>query len=203
MGTTIISNENATIAARIRARDPVALQAVVREHLPMLLRAARASGLSTDRAEDVVQETMLTFIARAHDFDGRACVRTWMYGILLKKVAHAFHARRRAEETEEIDNIVEACFDETGRWVRAPRRSDARADTERVRSWLAECLEHLPERRRLAFVLKEVEELSTDEVCRILGVMPSNLGVLLFRARNGLRQCLEAKGLRGRDDANL
>lgn len=169
----------------------------------MLLRAARASGLSADRAEDVVQETMLTFIARAHDFDGRARVRTWMYGILLKKVAHAQAATHRADATEQIDDVVEARFNTTGQWVRPPRGPDARADTQRVRTWLAECLEQLPERRRLAFVLKEVEGLETDEVCKILEVMPNNLGVLLFRARNGLRECLEAKGLRGRDDADL
>lgn len=195
--------EDAAMTARIRARDPAALQAVVGQHLPMLLRAARASGLPIDRAEDVVQETMLTFIERAHDFDGRACVRTWMYGILLKKIARARGAARRADETEQIDEVVEARFDETGRWIRPPRGPDARADAERVRSWLAGCLEHLPERRRLAFVLKEVEQLPTDEICKILGVVPNNLGVLLFRARNGLRECLEAKGLRGRHDADL
>ena len=203
MRLAAVTGEDAAITARIRSRDPAALQSVVREHLPMLLRAARASGLSADRAEDVVQETMLTFIARAHDFDGRACVRTWMYGILLKKIAHAQAATRRADATEQIDDVVEARFNTTGQWVRPPRGPDARADTERVRTWLAGCLEQLPERRRLAFVLKEVEELATDEICKILEVMPNNLGVLLFRARNGLRECLEAKGLRGRDDADL
>lgn len=187
----------------IRARDPETLQSVVREHLPMLLRAARAAGLPPDRAEDVVQETLLTFMARAHEFDGRAKVRTWLYGILLKKQAHAFEAVRRSQETEEIDEIVEARFDETGRWARPPRGPGAGADAERVRAWLAECLEDLPDRRRLAFVLREVEELPTAEVCKVLEVTPNNLGVLLFRARNGLRECLETKGLRSRHDAEL
>jgi RNA polymerase sigma-70 factor (ECF subfamily) len=189
--------------ARIRARDPDTLQGVVREHLPMLFRAARAAGLSPDQADDAVQETLLTFLTRAHEFDGRARVRTWLYGILLKKTARAFESVRRSQETEEIDEIVEARFDETGRWVRPPRGPDAGADAERVRAWLADCLEGLPDRRRLAFVLREVEELPTEEVCKILEVTANNLGVLLFRARNGLRECLEIKGLRGRDDAEL
>ncbi len=189
--------------ALIRARDPETLQSVVREHLPMLLRAARAAGLPPDRAEDAVQETLLTFIARAHEFDGRAKVRTWLYGILLKKQARSFEALRRSQETEEIDEIVEARFDETGRWVRPPCGPGAGADAERIRAWLTECLEGLPERRRLAFVLREVEELATDEVCKVLEVTPNYLGVLLFRARNGLRECLEVKGLRSRHDAEL
>jgi RNA polymerase sigma-70 factor (ECF subfamily) len=195
--------EDAQRTALIRARDPETLQSVVREHLPMLLRAARAAGLPQDRAEDAVQETLLTFLTRAHEFDGRAKVRTWLYGILLKKQARAFESVRRSQETEEIDEIVEARFDETGRWARPPRGPDTGADAERVRAWLAECLEGLPDRRRLAFVLREVEELPTAEVCKVLEVTPNNLGVLLFRARNGLRECLEGKGLRGRDDADV
>ncbi|MBA3584180.1 MAG: sigma-70 family RNA polymerase sigma factor [Gemmatimonadetes bacterium] len=189
--------------ALIRARDPEILQSIVREHLPMLLRAARATGLPSDRAEDAVQETLLTFVTRAHEFDGRAKVRTWLYGILLKKQARAFESARRVQETEEIDELMEARFDETGRWSRPPRGPDAGADAERIRAWLAECLEGLPDRRRVAFVLREVEELPTDEVCKVLEVTPNNLGVLLFRARNGLRECLELKGVRGRDDAEL
>ena len=73
----------------------------------------------------------------------------------------------------------------------------------RVRAWLDDCLEALADRRRSAFVLREVEELPTDEICKILEVTPNNLGVLLFRARNGLRECLEAKGLRSRHDADV
>lgn len=169
----------------------------------MLLRAARAAGLPPDRAEDVVQDTLLTFLTRAHEFDGRARVRTWLYGILLKKQARAFQALRRAQETDEIDEIVEARFDNAGRWARPPRGPDAGADAERVRGWVGECLEDLPDRRRLAFVLREVEELPTDEVCKVLEVTANNLGVLLFRARNGLRECLEAKGIRSHDDADL
>jgi len=187
----------------IRVRDPEILQAVVKANLPMLLRAARGAGLSEDRAEDVVQETLLTFLARAEEFDGRARVRTWLYGILLKKISRAFEGVRRAQETEEIDQVVEARFSDTGRWAQPPRGPDAGGDRERVRGWLLECLDGLPDRRRQAFVLREVEGLSTEEVCKVLEVSPNNLGVLLFRARNGLRECLETKGLRGRHDADL
>lgn len=198
-----MSIEDPKLTRTICARQPDVLRAVVREHLPMLLRAARASGLPLDRAEDAVQETFLTFLRRAHEFDGRARVRTWLYGILLHKVARERASARRAQETEEIDTIVESRFDESGRWSRPPRGPDATADVPRVRGWLEECLETLPDRRRSAFVLREVEELETDEICKILEITPNNLGVLLFRARNGLRECLEAKGLRSRHDADV
>lgn len=195
--------EDPVLTARIRARDPDALQGVVRTNLPILLRAARGAGLDPERAEDAVQETLLTFMMRAEDFDGRARVKTWLYGILLKKISRAFEGVRRAQETEEIDEVVESRFSDNGRWAAPPRGPGSGGDRERVRAWLEECLEGLPDRRRMAFVLREVEELATEEVCKVLEVSPNNLGVLLFRARNGLRECLETKGLRGRHDADL
>lgn len=203
MTSTIRVIEDPALTERIRARDPETLQAVVREHLPMLLRAARGAGLPPDRTEDAVQEVLLTFVMRAAEFDGRARVRTWLYGILLKKMSRAFEGVRREQETEEIDQVVEARFTSAGRWATPPRGPDAGGDRERVRAWLEECLDGLPGRRRMAFVLREVEGLPTEEVCKVLEVSPNNLGVLLFRARNGLRECLETKGLRGRHDADL
>jgi RNA polymerase sigma-70 factor (ECF subfamily) len=189
--------------AGIRSRDPATLQEVVRENLPYLLRTARGAGLPPDRAEDTVQEVFVTFLARAEEFDGRARVRTWLYGILLKKMSRAFEQVCRVQETDEIDDVIESRFTEDGRWGRPPRGPDAGGDRERVQAWLAECLEDLPDRRRMAFVLREVEELPTEEVCKVLDVSPNNLGVLLFRARNGLRECLESKGLSSRHDADL
>ena len=48
----------------------------------------------------------------------------------------------------------------------------------------------------MAFILREVQELESEEVCKILDVTLTNLGVLLSRARNRLRECLEKKGVR-------
>ena len=127
-------------------REPAALEAVARENVAALLRAARAAGLSDADAYDAVQETLLVFVEKADRYDGRASVRTWLFGILFNKIS---------------------------------------------------------ERRRAAFVLREVEQLDLDEVCNVLAVTRNNLGVLLFRARNALRECLEAKGIEGSGDAAL
>ncbi len=198
-----LMREDPLLTARIRARDPAVLQQLVREHLGMLLRVGRSWGMSPDFAEDVVQETMLIFIARAADFDGRSRVRTWLYGIMRKKAASLRRTADREDETDDIDQVVESRFTAIGRWGRGPRAPDARADAERVRDWIGQCLGGLTERRRHAFVLAEIDDLTTDEICRVLDVTPGNLGVLLFRARNGLRECLEARGISGRHDADV
>ena len=65
-----------------------------------------------------------------------------------------------------------------------------------IRDRLRVCLEELPGKQRSVFLLREVEGFETPEICKILEVSRTNLGVLLFRARNRLRECLEARGVR-------
>lgn len=187
--------------AAIRRRDPETLEQVAQENLQPLLRAARAAGLSSDDAYDAVQETMLVLVEKADRFDGRARVRTWLFGILFNKVAERRRAFGREEAVDEIDAVVDARFDRAGQWIRPPRAPDAEVSARQAMAWLEECLEQVPERRRAAFMLREVEQLEVDEICNVLGVSRNNLGVLLFRARNALRECLERKGIQGSRDA--
>ena len=81
------------LATAIRERDPAAIQGVVHTYLPQILRAAAGAGLEGQLAEDVAQSTFLTFLETAHRFEGRSRVRTWLFGILYRKIAEA---RRKA-----------------------------------------------------------------------------------------------------------
>ncbi len=161
MGTTNTTDagratglDDPDFAARVRERDAESLQEVVRAYLPQVLRAARGAGLPPQLAEDVTQDTFVTFIETAHRFEGRSHVRTWLFGILYKK--DAARRLRRDQEMDDIDDVFE---------------------------------------QRMAFVLREVEGMDTREICKILEVTRTNLGVLLHRVRNRLRECLEAKGI--------
>jgi RNA polymerase sigma-70 factor (ECF subfamily) len=189
--------------AAIRAGEPAELEAVARECLPGLVRAALASGLPRDRAEDAVQASLLVFVQRAASYDGRARVCSWIHGILARKIMEERRGAQRVVREEDIDGVMESRFDANGSWIRPPRGpGDALARGELQRE-LGACLDELPERQRIAFALREVEGMRTDEVCKILEVTANNLGVLLFRARNGLRECLESKGFEGSSDAEL
>lgn len=189
--------------AAIRGGDTATLEAVVRECLPGLLRTAVAAGLPRDRAEDVVQESLLVFVQRAADFDGRARACTWIQGILVRKVWEARRRFRRETDREDIDRLVDERFDADGTWIRPPRGPDGALARGELRRELTSCLDGLRDRQRLAITLREVEGFSTDEVCNILDVNANNLGVLLFRARNRLRECLESRGYEGSADAAL
>jgi RNA polymerase sigma-70 factor (ECF subfamily) len=195
--------EDPALIRGIRERDPDTLEAVARENLRPLLRAARASGLARDAAMDTVQETLLIFVEKAEEFDGRARVRTWLFGILYRKIQEARRAFWREAATDEPDAFMEQWFDGSGRWVRTLSLPDSGAAMNQAMAWLRRCLDLLPDRQRTLFVLREIEQLDTDELCNVCGITSNNVGVLLFRARNGLRGCLEKQGLKGAHDAAL
>ena len=190
-----IEIDDPRFAERIRAADPAAIQAVVQAYLHQILRAARGAGLDPQRAEDVTQATFATFIERAAHFEGRSHVRTWLFGILYRKMAEARRGLQREQRTDDIEDVVERRFKPNGTWANPPQPMKLYGDE--VMKFIEECLEMLPTAQRMAFVLREVQELTTEEICKILEVTSTNLGVLLYRGRNRLRECLEDRGVRG------
>jgi DNA-directed RNA polymerase specialized sigma24 family protein len=96
-----------SLAARVRAREPATLRLVVQTYLPQILRAARGAGLDPSAAEDVVQATFATFIETASRFEGRSHVRTWLFGILFRKLSEFRRGRARDRTMDSIDDLIE------------------------------------------------------------------------------------------------
>ena len=181
----------------LRARDEDAMQGLVRQYLPQILRAARSAGLNTQNAEDVCQGTFVTFIEKIEDFEGRSHIRTWLFGILYRKISEMRRAAQREGSAESIEDAMESRFKTDGHWQQPPRGTDMAAYESEVREHLDDCLEGISTDQRMAFVLREVEEMDSEDICRTMAVSRSNLGVLLYRGRNLLRECLEKRNIRG------
>jgi len=185
--------QDPNLAARIRSQDPEALEAVANAYLEQILRAARGAGLNQPQAEEVTQNTFTTFIETAPRFEGRSHVRTWVFGIFYRKIQEARRGFAKDRRMDDIDDVFEARFDETSSWSRPPRGPEDDLFAKEARGEIGNCLETVPDRQRLAFILREVEGLETEEISKILDASVTNLGVMLFRARNRLRECLEDK----------
>lgn len=189
--------DQSELTSRIRQRDPETLEAVIHEYLPQVVRAARGAGLTKQEAEDVAQSTFITFLEKADAFEGRSHVRTWLFGILFHKIMEVRRLLERERQVDDIDEVMESRFDANGSWRTPPRSAEAEVYGREVRERTAECLEAAPPKQRMAFVFREVEGLTTSEICKILEVTGTNLGVMLYRVRNRLRECLESKGVWG------
>ena len=179
---------------RLRRRDPAAMAEAIREHAQPLFRSARALGCTASEAEDLVQDVFVTFLERIDSFEGRSQLRTWLFGVLHRKM----HERRRASAkdnaTDSLDDVIESRFDSRGNWARPPADIERLLLSSEIGEVIRSCMDGLTLNQREAFVLKEVDGLDTPEICKILGVSVTNLGVLMHRARARLRECVEAKG---------
>lgn len=155
-------------------------------------------------AEDLLQETLLAAVGGQQSHAGRSSERTWLVGILKHKVIDHFRrVARNAQFQLSFEGDAEIdCFEQSGPWrgywreERAPNRwaIDAGQGLESREFWevLEQCLSQLPRQMSIAFTLREIDGLTSSEICEILNVSPNNLWVLLHRGRTKLRQLLEA-----------
>ena len=160
---------------------------------PVRLRIARVR--RQDLAEDLVQETLLAAIVARKRFAARSSERTWLISILRRKIVDHFRQARRARlEVVEKDDNAEF-FSSDGHWKHTvwKWRGDPQQVLEREEFWqtLELCLAQLPPAVADAFVLKELDRLAGEEICKELQITPSNLSVRLHRARILLQHCLE------------
>jgi RNA polymerase sigma-70 factor, ECF subfamily len=190
-----INFSDAKFLEGIRTRETGAWESLVDTYLPELLRAGRGMGFSADEAQDLSQSVFLAMMQGIDKFEGRSHIRTYLFGIFYNKVSEHLRGKQRERENDPIDEVVESRFDSRGKWRQPPADIEREVFGREVGGMIEECLEGVPPAQRVAFYLREVEEMATEEICKKLSVSTTNLGVMLFRARNRLRECLEKKGL--------
>ena len=169
------------------------------EHGDCLYGYALLRVRKTEVADDLVQETLLAAMRSKDRFAARSSVRTWLVGILKYKILD--HFRKLGRETSFTDlKFLEdeqaEKFQNDG-WIHelGPKkwRADAETAMDHDEFWatLQSCLSKLPPRVSDVFMLREMDDQSTDEICVALAISQSNLWVMLHRARMALRGCLE------------
>ncbi len=156
------------------------------------------------KAEDLVQETFLAALANRAQFAGRSAEKSWLIGILKHKI-HDYY-RKAARETSFTD-LTFFAEDEAeqfiadglsaGAWTHGARpaewMADPRQSLENTEFWvtLHACTERLPAKIAQAFLLREMDEVESKDICSMLSISEANLWVMLHRARSALRRCLE------------
>jgi len=150
-------------------------------------------------AEDLVQETLLAAYRNRNSFKGQSTEKTWLTGILKHKIIDYYRKTSRQDfSVDKGDDLdIEQFFTEKGQ-VRMEVKSwaiDPAQSLENNEFWvvLQNCIGNLPSKAGIVFSMRELDGMSTEEICKELGSSPTNLWVILHRARLGLRKCLENK----------
>ncbi|SFU44207.1 sigma-70 family RNA polymerase sigma factor [Halomonas korlensis] len=168
---------------------------------PRLVSFALMHLRDLSRAEDAVQEALAAALEKDGSFAGRSGYETWVFGILKYKILDAMRAQKRQGtwqplEDEGDDEAIERQFQQNGRWQKDARPSswgEPEAAFENEHFWRVfdACMIALPDSAARVFSLRELMGLSTEDICRELGIKENNCWVILHRARLRLRACIE------------
>jgi RNA polymerase sigma-70 factor (ECF subfamily) len=197
-----VTYTDADLVVLLRAGDEEAISRLVEQWSPTMFRLARSFVDSAQSAEDVVQEAWLGMLSGLARFEGRSSLRTWIF-----RIASNIAKTRGVRESRSVPLSSLAGADEDGPtvdpsrfvkdgWWTGPLRSwDADAarialDAEAMERIQAE-IDRLPDVQRMVITLRDVQGLSSDEVCELLDLTPGNQRVILHRARAKVRAALE------------
>jgi RNA polymerase sigma-70 factor (ECF subfamily) len=185
-----------TALVRLRAGDASALETLMEHHASRVYRVAHGITGSAADAEEVVQDVFLTLFRKAGGFEGRAALGTWLYRIAVNT---ALNKRRgkRAQLEEPLEDHLPAWEADGHRrgdrsflladWSSLPDETLLSAEGCAV---VRAAVERLPAHYRAVLVLRDVEELSSEEVAKILGDSVASVKSRLHRARMALREIL-------------
>ena len=164
-----------------------------------------------EKAGDLVQETFLAGLKAMDSFQGRSSERTWLISILKRKIIDTYRKNATSRESS-ITEYEEQIWDGDyyrgvepfrGHWIdgKGPNSHslmpEGEMEQDELRRIMERCISLLPPNLASVFIMKMIDEAESEEVCKELGITPSNLWVMLHRARLKMRGCLESKWVSG------
>jgi len=152
-------------------------------------------------AEDLVQDTFLAALKGLDRYRGEASEKNWLFTILKNKIID--HYRKKSTEQAvmsmpDLQKTDDSWFNEEGRWAenRLPqdwKSADDQIEQKEIRKIINWCKDHLKNIQQMVFTLKYLENLKSEEICKVLNITSSNYWVLLHRARLQMRDCVEKR----------
>jgi RNA polymerase sigma-70 factor (ECF subfamily) len=189
-----VADQDAALVERIRAGDSAAFDILMERYEGKVYRLAAGLMRNREDALDAVQDAFLNVFRKIDSFKGESAFSTWLYRIALNSVYMRLRSRSRHQETELPDAEHDRFHPATGQVVSGIRDWSERADDAVLRKELMRVLRDavsaMPEEYRVIFTLRDVEELSNQQVADILGISLAATKTRLHRARLYLRERL-------------
>ncbi len=169
----------------------------LQEHGDYLFRYAISRLHDSELATDMVQETLLAAWRGHERFKGNSSLRTWLVGIMKHKIID--HIRKEIRQRNIGDKLendpTSEYFSEDGSWQSKPSswqtNPEALYNNDEFRKVLHQCMQHLPEKQRIVFEMRELLGDDSEQICKTNDITPTHLHVLIHRARLSLQKCLQ------------
>jgi len=187
-------NGEASLIVRLRRGDERAFEQLVRDHGGRMLATARRMLGTEDDARDAVQDAFLSASKAISTFSGRSKLSTWLHRIVVNAALMKIRSRRRRPE-ESIDDLLPR-FDAQGEWASGMAVTSVPSDLleqRETRHVVRRCIDRLPEVYRTVLMMRDIEDLDTDEVAALLQITPNAVKIRLHRARQSLRTLLDTE----------
>ena len=183
------------LVERLQAGDERAFSELVATYNPALVRLAMTFVASRAIAEEVVQETWIGVIRGIGRFEGRSSLKTWIYRILVNRARTAGAREPRNLGLAEGGEVLGGRFAADGSWADPPAPwpddVDERLSAPELAGRVRAAIGGLPGLQGQVVTLRDVEGLTSGEVCALLEISEGNQRVLLHRARTKLRAVFE------------
>ncbi len=169
-------------------------QSEIEKQIPEINKRLHASGrllgLSLPDIEDLISKTWVTFFENMDNFRGESKLSTYITGIYF----NMNRQRKRKSYSQPIAvEDFDDTFDDMGFWSKPPLQPQSYVESLEVQGQIEDCIQKLNDKSKEIFLMKYVFGEDTKEICNNFGISVTNLGVMLFRAKNSLRKCLESK----------
>lgn len=207
--TAVPMNGEHRLIASLRRGDEGAFDELVNRHHGALIRVALGHVADREAAEEVVQDTWMAVIGSLDRFEGRSSLRTWIFGILIHKAKDRGVREKRHktfsafgsfdDENEDVmdPSRFQGTGERAGSWACTPQPWDDQTPEKLLTSRQAvqamnQAIDALPQTLKDVLVLRDVEGMEAKDVCELLKISQTNLYVRLHRARERVRQAVEA-----------
>lgn len=193
----IHADNEATLVAEARAGRPEAFTELVNRYQRHIYRLALNITHNREDAEDVLQESFLKAYSHLHQFQGNSRFYTWLVRIAVNEALMKLR-KRHADKSVSVDDVVETDDDlmprEIVEWRDTPEQRYAKVELQNI---LNQAIEGLEPAFRTVFVLRDVEDFSTEETAQLLNLSVPAVKSRLLRARLKLRHRLNKYFQRG------
>lgn len=193
-------NGDAALVARARDGDPAAFEELVQKYERKVFRLAKNITNNDEDAEDVLQDTFLKAYSHLDGFQGHSKFYTWLVRIAVNEALMKLR-KRKSDRTvsldEGIDTGEETMVREIAVWEDDPEQ---RYSQEEIRTILNDAISALRPAFRTVFILRDIEEMSTEETANLLDLSIPAVKSRLLRARLQLRERLTRFFRRKGDD---